>query len=342
MKILVTGGAGYLGSVLSLALIEEGHDVRILDNLMYGGRSLLSMFGHPRLDLMIGDVRDSTTVERAVDQVEAVVHLAAIVGDPACARDPEGARAINERASLQLIRSAQTAGVSRFVFASTCSNYGRMSDTSVLASEEHELRPLSLYAETKVAVERVLLGDGASTTTAGTVLRFATLFGVSPRMRFDLTVNQFVMEMLVHRKLIVYGERFWRPYVHVRDAARAIKTVLSSPADLVRTQVFNVGRTDENYRKMDLVEIIGQRVPGATVEFVSVADDPRDYKVSFERIRSTLSFTPARRVVDGIDEIARLIESGVLGSVADPAFSNVSEVVPNNVIASPQPRACVP
>jgi len=341
MKILVTGGAGYLGSVLSLALIEEGHDVRILDNLMYGGRSLLSMFGHPRLDLVIGDVRDSITVARAVDHVDAVVHLAAIVGDPACARNPDAARAINEHGSLQLIRSAQTAGVSRFIFVSTCSNYGRMNDTSVAATEEHELRPLSLYAETKVAVERALLKHGSS-TMAGTVLRLATLFGVSPRMRFDLTVNQFVMEMLVHRRLVVYGERFWRPYVHLRDAARAITTVLNAPVDLVRSQVFNVGRTDENYRKIDLVEMIDRRVPGATVEFVSVADDPRDYKVSFERIRSTLSFTPMRRVIDGIEEVARLIESGVLGSVEDPAFSNVSEVAWTNVTAPPEPPACVP
>jgi len=341
MKVLVTGGAGYLGAVLSLSLIEQGHQVRVLDNLKYGGRSLLALFGHPRLDLIVGDVRERSAVERAVEQVDAVVHLAAIVGDPACARDPEAARAINERASLQLIRSADTAGVSRFVFASTCSNYGRMADTSVLASEEHELRPLSLYAETKVAVERELLGRRAS-TMAATVLRFATLFGVSPRMRFDLTVNQFVMEMLVHRRLVVYGERFWRPYVHVRDAAGAIATVLNAPVDLVRSHVFNVGHTDENYRKMDLVEMIGRRVPAAAVEFVSVADDPRDYKVSFERIRSTLSFTPMRRVSDGIEEVARLIESGVLGRVEDPAFSNVSEVSLTKVMAPPEPPACVP
>jgi nucleoside-diphosphate-sugar epimerase len=341
MKILVTGGAGYLGSVLSLALIEEGHNVRILDNLMYGGRSILPIFGHPRFDFIIGDIRDSSVVERAVEHVDAVVHLAAIVGDPACARDPEAARAINEHSSLQLIRSAQAARVSRFVFASTCSNYGRMHDTSALASEEHELRPLSVYAETKVAVERALLGQGAS-PMAGTVLRFATLFGVSPRMRFDLTVNQFVMEMIVHRRLVVYGERFWRPYVHVRDAAGAISAVLKAPVDVVRGQVFNVGHTDENYRKIDLVELIGQRVRGATIEFVSVADDPRDYKVSFERIRSTLSFRPIRRVIDGIEEVARLIESGVLGSVEEPAFSNVSEVARTNVMAPPEPPACVP
>jgi nucleoside-diphosphate-sugar epimerase len=341
MRILVTGGAGYLGSVLSQALIEEGHDVRVLDNLMYGGRPLLSMFGHPRFDLLIGDVRDSSIVERAVEHVDAVVHLAAIVGDPACAHDPEAARAINELGSLQLIRTAQASGVSRFVFASTCSNYGRMSDTSTLATEEHELRPLSVYAETKVAVELELLGEGAG-TTAGTVLRFATLFGASPRMRFDLTVNQFVMEMLLHRRLVVYGERFWRPYVHVRDAARAVATVLSAPVDRVRSQVFNVGSTDENYRKVDLIDIISRRVRGAAVEFVSVADDPRDYKVSFERIRSILGFTPARSVSDGIDEVAHLIESGVLGNVNDPAFSNLGQLAPIKALAAPAPISCVP
>jgi len=130
--------------------------------------------------------------------------------------------------------------------------------------------------------------------------------------------------------------------VHVRDAAGAIATVLNAPVDLVRSHVFNVGHTDENYRKMDLVEMIGRRVPAAAVEFVSVADDPRDYKVSFERIRSTLSFTPMRRVSDGIEEVARLIESGVLGSVEDPAFSNVSEVSLTKVMAPPEPPACVP
>jgi nucleoside-diphosphate-sugar epimerase len=168
------------------------------------------------------------------------------------------------------------------------------------------------------------------------------LYGVSPRMRFDLTVNQFVMEMLVHRRLVVYGERFWRPYVHIRDAARAIIAVLSAPVDLVRGKVFNVGHTDENYRKMDLVELIGRRVPGATVEFVTVAEDPRDYKVSFERIRSTLSFSPLHRVVDGIEEVARLIESGVLGRVEDPAFFNIGDVTQANVMAPPEPPACVP
>jgi nucleoside-diphosphate-sugar epimerase len=321
MKILMTGGAGYLGSVTSLALIEAGHSVRVIDDLLHGGRPLLPLLGHPRFEFVRGDIRDDTALATVLQGTNAVIHLAAIVGDPACARSPELARAVNESASVSLLSAAQTAGVERFVFASTCSNYGRMTDTSMLAAEDHELRPVSLYAETKVAFERKLLGQPPGTTTA-TVLRFATLFGLSPRMRFDLTVNQFVMEALTQRKLEVFGEHFWRPYVHVRDAARAIATVVGAPSDTVAGQVFNVGNTRQNYRKIDLVEIISRHVAGLDVRYVSVADDPRDYKVSFDRIGERLGYETTRSVEDGIQEIARAIESGILGSVDDPTYSN--------------------
>jgi nucleoside-diphosphate-sugar epimerase len=289
---------------------------------MHGGRALLPLLGNARFAFAHADIRDRKAVQRAVDAVEAVVHLAAIVGDPACARHAELARAVNLDASVEMVGAAQRAGVRRFVFASTCSNYGRMNDTTQLATEEHELRPLSLYAETKVAVERLLLGLPES-PMAATVLRFATLYGLSPRMRFDLTVNQFVMEMLVQRKVTVYGERFWRPYVHVRDAAGAVAASLSAAPARVARQVFNVGHTDENYRKLDLVEMIRGRVPGAEVSFVSVADDPRDYRVSFQRIRSTLGYRPLRVVTDGITEIADAIEAGVLDRLDDPIYSNL-------------------
>jgi nucleoside-diphosphate-sugar epimerase len=146
----------------------------------------------------------------------------------------------------------------------------------------------------------------------------------------------------VHRKLVVYGEGFWRPYVHVRDAAAAIATVLNAPVPAVERLVFNVGNTDENYRKIDLVELIGRRVPGATVQFVSVADDPRDYKVSFDRIRSALGFVPGRRVADGIEEVARAIESGLLGNVADPAQFNISGRASMTPVAAPRTVTCVP
>jgi nucleoside-diphosphate-sugar epimerase len=321
MLTLVTGGAGYLGSVLCELLLRSGHQVRALDSLMHGGRALLPLAGREGFEFQRGDVRDADALERALVGVDAVVHLAAIVGDPACAKEPELARAVNLDASLALFAAAREAGAQRFAFASTCSNYGRMVDTSVLATEDHELRPVSLYAETKVGVEKTLLS--APGPISATVLRLSTLYGLSPRMRFDLTVNEFVKELVVHRKLVVFGEQFWRPYVHVRDAARAFQTVLEAPAERVAGQVFNVGDTSENYRKADLLELMARRIPDADVQRVHKTEDPRDYRVSFERIRERLGFRVSRRVPDGIEEIATALETGLVENPADAAYYNV-------------------
>ena len=158
MKILLTGGAGYIGSTLTPFLLAAGHQVRVLDYLAYGGHSLLGVWAHPGFEFIRGDIRDRETVRNAVADRHAVVHLAAIVGDPACSREPDLARSTNLDASLVLIAESQSAGVERFIFASTCSNYGKMKDTSQYVDEDSELRPVSLYAETKVAVETALLG----------------------------------------------------------------------------------------------------------------------------------------------------------------------------------------
>jgi nucleoside-diphosphate-sugar epimerase len=243
--------------------------------------------------------------------VDAVVHLAAIVGDPACARDAPLARDVNLDGSLALLEAARRAEVRRFVFASTCSNYGRMADPKTYVDEDSELSPVSLYAETKVAVERELLrytGGGMLTTP----LRFATVFGVSPRMRFDLTVNEFTAELITRGRLKVFGEQFWRPYVHVGDAARAVATVLDSPDDLVDRRVFNVGATTENYQKQRLVELIQPYAPGAVVEYVHKTEDPRDYRVSFRRIGESLGFEIRRTVPQGIAEVASLLRGGAV------------------------------
>jgi nucleoside-diphosphate-sugar epimerase len=323
MRVLITGGAGYLGALATARLLREGHIVRVLDNLQYGGSSLLAVASEGGFAFCKGDVRDSNTVEQSLDGMEAVVHLAAIVGDPACARNPALARQVNLDASLQLLALAKNAGVERFIFASTCSNYGRRNEAAGFAQEDDELKPVSLYAETKVAVETELLRTG-SKGFAPTVLRFATLYGVSPRMRFDLTVNQFTMEMLTRGKISVYGEKFWRPYVHAYDAARAIATVLANPSAKVASRVFNVGDTAENYTKRDLVELISVVVPGCTVEYVQKDEDPRDYRVSFDRIRSELAFEVTRRVPDGIREVATAIRGGMIENVDSPHYYNTA------------------
>ena len=226
MNILVTGGAGYIGSSLVPVLLAGGHRVRVFDSLLHGGESMLGFWLHPAFELIHGDIRDRDAVRAAVAGMDGVVHLAAIVGDPACARQPDQAREVNLDASISLVEECHRSNVSRFIFASTCSNYGRMSDPSGYVDETSELRPVSLYAETKVAIERMLLQNKGP--FAPTLMRFATIFGVSPRMRFDLTVNEFTMEMITKNHLVVFGEQFWRLYCAL---ARCRKGYPDSPPD---------------------------------------------------------------------------------------------------------------
>ena len=321
MRVLVTGGAGYVGSTLVGLLLEAGHEVRVLDVLLHGGESLLGVWTHPRFEFCRGDVREAPIVRSAVAGMDAVVHLAAIVGDPACARDTALTTAVNLDGSLGLLEASRRAGVGRFVFASTCSNYGRMADPEGYVDETSELSPVSLYAETKVAVERALL-DGGANGMAATPLRFATVFGVSPRMRFDLTVNEFTAELVSGRRLIVFGEQFWRPYVHVRDAARAIIGVLEADTGTVNRRVFNVGATEQNYRKDQLVELIRPLAPGAEVEYVHRAEDPRDYRVSFQRIADDLGYRVTRGVPHGVREVAALVRGGAVADWTAPRYRN--------------------
>jgi nucleoside-diphosphate-sugar epimerase len=322
MKVCVTGGAGYIGSLVADELLANGNDVSVLDSLVHDQRAVADALAGRGAALVVGDIRDGEARRAALEGADAVVHLAAIVGDPACAREPEHAREVNVDGTMALVQDVRELGVPRFVFASTCSNYGRMDDPTVPIDETAELRPVSLYAEHKVEVEKQLLGL-ANGPTAVTCLRFATIYGVGARMRFDLTVNEFTRDLWAGRHLDVYGEQFWRPYVHVRDAAQAIRQVLDTPRERVDRAVFNVGHSDENYRKLDLVEVITGRLGHGEVSYVHRDEDPRDYRVSFERIRRELGFVPRIRVPDGVDEIVAALERRLFGDPFSERYVNV-------------------
>ena len=249
---LVTGGSGYIGALLVQELREAQHEVRVLDSLLHGQEDIATEQEQAGVEVIRADIRDADARKRALDGAENVVHLAAIVGDPACGRDPELSDEVNVQATRGLVADAGEAGVERLVFASTCSNYGRMADPTVPITEDGELQP-------RVAVRRAEGRHGEADprrrhrASKPTCLRFATVYGVGRRMRFDLTVNEFTRELWADRELEVFGEQFWRPYIHVRDAGRAVRTVLEAPEEKVAGEVFNAGRSGENYRKLDLV-----------------------------------------------------------------------------------------
>jgi nucleoside-diphosphate-sugar epimerase len=319
---VITGGAGYIGAVTTEELLSTGRRVRVLDVLLHDQDNIAKSLEDKGAEIVRADIRDGEARKRALEGATELVHLAAIVGDPACARDPEVSQEVNVGGSQALVQDAKAAGVKRLVFASTCSNYGRMADPTMPITEEGELRPVSLYAEQKVGIEQAML-EGDFNGMKPTCLRFATVYGVAPRMRFDLTVNEFTRDLWADRELEVFGEQFWRPYVHVRDAARAVRTALDAPEEKVAHEVFNVGRSGENYRKLDIVEEIQSRLDTGKVNFVRRDEDPRDYKVSFDKVREVLGFETTMTVPDGIQEVVDALSSGAFPDPFDRSYRNI-------------------
>jgi nucleoside-diphosphate-sugar epimerase len=295
----------------------------VLDNLLFGGEPIVHLLNESRFEFLKGDLLDETIRKKALDGVDAVVHLAAIVGDPACAKDPDLSRKVNLEGSKKMYDDAVLNGVDRFVFASTCSNYGQMEDPNDMVTEESALTPVSVYAETKVASEKYLLGQKGNSDCAATCLRFSTVYGLSPRIRFDLTVNEFTKELAMGKKLVIFGEQFWRPYCHVVDLARSVLSVLKADKSLVAFDVFNVGDTNENYTKKMLVHEIVKQIPDAEIEYIKKDEDPRDYRVSFEKIRKKLGFEITKKVPEGIRQIKLAVTDGFFTNPDDSKYRNV-------------------
>lgn len=320
--ILVTGGAGYIGSVLVRNLLKAKYAVKVIDYLSKGGESLIDLLDNPNFEFIKGDIRNKNDIEPILKDVWGVCHLAAIVGDPACAQEPQLARSINLDASKLLYNLCNEQGVKKFVFSSTCSNYGKMSDPGGFVNEDSKLAPVSLYAELKVLFEKYLLEQPRENKCKPTILRFATVYGLSPRIRFDLTVNEFTKELTLGRELVVFGEQFWRPYCHVQDIANAILKVFESQNESVDFNVFNVGNTEENYTKKIIVDYILKEIPSGKIKYVKKNEDPRDYRVDFNKIFDELGFRITKRVPDGIREVKYILENGFIINPDDDKYRN--------------------
>ncbi len=316
--VLVVGGAGYIGSVLTRQLLDAGYRVRVLDLELFGTRSLEGVLDHPRLEVMNGDFRNVEDAARALRGMDAVCHLAAIVGDPACALDRETTIAVNYAAAKMMAQLAKANGVSKFVFASTCSVYG---DSEDIMNETSALNPVSLYATTKIDAERALL-DTADSDFQPTILRFATAYGWSHRPRFDLVANLFSAQAVTDKKIRVFNGEQWRPFVHTHDIARACVLAVEAPLSKTGCQIFNVGDESQNYTLAQLGQIVAQAFPGTIVEEVRNSDDQRNYRVSFEKIRTVLGFKASIDLVEGVKEMVDAVRAGKVGNWRDPIYSN--------------------
>jgi nucleoside-diphosphate-sugar epimerase len=314
MKVLITGGAGYIGSLLTGVLLQRGYSVTIVDDLLFGGDSILAYMPHPGFRFIKANVTEKDAIRPHFKGVDFVVHLAAIVGFPACQQvGPQVSWMYNTQGTKNVYELANENKVKRLVFSSTYSNYG-IAEGDAPVTEESPLNPQSLYAETKIAAEQFLLAEGKKGGTIPVLFRFATLFGLSPRTRFDLIINQFVLEAIEKRHLIIYQKNYNRSFVHIRDIAKALVLALEADAGKVGNQVFNVGSNGGNYSKEELIGMIQKYVSGVTIQYkdLSFGGDMRDIKVSFDKIERVLGYKAEVTVEQGIQELAEAIQTKLL------------------------------
>jgi nucleoside-diphosphate-sugar epimerase len=318
-KVLVIGGAGYIGSALVEKLLNLGLQVTVLDAMHYGETTLSRVAMRPNLTIVREDFRHIEALTRAVSGVGSVIHLGGLVGDPACAVDTDLTVDVNVTATKVIGEIAKARGVRRFIFASSCSVYGACDE---VVNEEARFNPQSLYARSKVASEAVLEGLN-DRDFAVTCLRFATIYGISGRTRFDLVVNLLCAKAIRDGAITVYGADQWRPFVHVEDVAQAVSMTLQAPIDLVAGEVFNVGSDAQNYTLGDVAELINRQAPDAEITSDDTFVDKRNYRVSFEKIRSRLGFEPAWTLERGIAQVLALVRSNEVGHYSLPTYSNV-------------------
>ena len=310
-NILLIGGAGYVGTVITSHFLKLGYKVKALDNFVYKNQeSIQAYLGDENYEFIAGDLGDENSLKNASKGIDNVVILAGLVGDPITKKYPDESYKINEVGVQTCIDFFDNENIKKMILISTCSNYGLIKENE-LADENFELNPLSLYAKAKVAAELHLMSKKGNVGYTGTVLRFATAFGLSPRMRFDLSVSEFVRDLYFGEELLVFDEHTWRPYCHVRDFARLIEKVINADNEKVNFEVFNAGGEVNNFTKKMIVDTIKEYLPEAKIKYGENGSDPRNYKVSFKKAKEILGFEPKFTVKDGIEELIKAFELGV-------------------------------
>lgn len=317
-RILVIGGAGYIGSILCRRLLARGYQVRVLDALLYGDDAIRDLIDQNKIEFIEGDSRNIIAVSQAIKDMEAVVHLGEIVGDPATALDEQMTREINIAATRMIAQVSKGYGVKRFIYASSCSVYGASEQT---LDEQSQLNPVSLYAKAKIEAEQTLLKLNDDLFNP-IILRFATVYGDSYRPRFDLVVNLLTAKAIKEGDITIFGGDQWRPFVHVADISQAIISSIEAPLQNVKGEVFNVGSKNQNMTIDQLGHFIQKLIPEAKVTYHGDDADKRNYRVSFDKIEKVLGFDPEFDLEKGIKEVAEAVRSGRVKDYNDAKHSN--------------------
>jgi len=318
--ILITGGAGYIGSVLVKRLLDAGYIVKVIDRLLFGSKSIDEFRTNPNFQFIQGDILNINKFAKDFVNVDAVVHLAAIVGEAACVSRKDVALKTNYLGTVYLARLCKAYGIKRFIYSSTCSNYGQTKEGEVMR-ENSRSYPADFYGETKIYAERELI-KLADKNFSPTILRFATVYGLSPRMRFDLVVNTLTKKAIKDGEIFIFGGRQWRPLIHVGDVSRVIHLCLEAPLLKVGGQIINVGDNKENYTISKIGELIKECLPATKIKNINTIEDRRSYKVCFDKIEKLLQFKARKTVKDGIIEISNAINDGRFGDTENKIYYN--------------------
>ena len=307
--VLLIGGAGYIGTAITQYLLDNNIRVRILDKFIYNNKKAIDRF--LKLDLFSfveGDFCKISDVISSLNEITDVVILGGLVGDPITKKYPKLSEEINNLGIKNCINVLNNKNLKKVIFISTCSNYGLIKNDEI-ADEKFELKPLSLYAKAKVEIEKFILAKkNDKIDYEPVILRFATAFGESPRMRFDLTINEFIFDLINEKKLMVYDPDTWRPYCHVLDFARLISDIIMNSEQNLSFEIFNAGSEKNNFTKRGIVNLIAGKIEGSKVTFKEGDVDPRNYKVSFKKIESKLNFKTKYNVIDAIDNLIHFIK----------------------------------